>query len=74
MDAISSSEEDVSEFGFIIFSCKAILHCKQTFTVFFAKRQADKVVDTLAKVTCSYATQLLRFLLLIFEVLYFWMM
>ncbi|XVE66467.1 hypothetical protein DITRI_Ditri08aG0081900 [Diplodiscus trichospermus] len=56
VDAINSTKHDISEFGSIISYSRTILQNEDTFKVEFTKRQANKVVHTLAKASYLYAS------------------
>ena len=51
VDAINSSEDDISEFGDIIAKCRAILDCHDFFSVQSVRRQANGFAHALAQQT-----------------------
>lgn len=56
IDAIFSTKSDVSEFGSLISSYKAIVDQEQTFQVCHVKRQANNTAHLVDKATCYLAS------------------
>lgn len=56
MDSIHVSKVDLSEFGTIIYSCKSLLQHEPSFSVCFARQQANLVAHQVARVSHLYAS------------------
>ncbi|XVE59830.1 hypothetical protein DITRI_Ditri05aG0078200 [Diplodiscus trichospermus] len=56
VNAIKFPKVDLSEFGSLISSCVSQLNIELSYSVSFVKRQANKVVETLARAVCFYTS------------------